>query len=84
MAAAVQHNRFGIADLIGQFLCNARWSNRVFVAGDDKSGAIDQPVIGFVRLRERFTGTGKAFGVLAHMALADERHRKRIIGRGRG
>ena len=84
MAAAVQHNRFGVADLVGQFPRDAGWSDRVFVASDDKSWAIDQPVIGLLGLRQRLTGTGKAFGILAHMALADECHRNRIVIGGCG
>ena len=79
MAAAVQDNGLGVADLVGQLLGDAGGADRVLVAGDDEGWAVDQPVIGFLGLRQRFARTRKAFRILAHMALTDEGDRDRVV-----
>ena len=83
MAAAVKDYGLGTADFVGKFVSDTGRTNCILIASDDKSWAVDQPVVGSLRLRQRLAGKSKAFRILPHMALAHEGDRDGIVVCGR-
>ena len=69
----------GTTDLVGELLRDAGRADAILIAGDDQRRAVDQPMIGFLRLPQRLAGAGKTPRILAHMALAHKRNRHGII-----
>jgi hypothetical protein len=84
MAAAIEDHGLGATDLVGELLRDTGRADGILIAGDDQRGAVDQPMIGFLRLPQRLAGAGKT---PPHPGAYGKRNRHGIIvggGAGQG